>query len=124
MGAAAQEATSRGAGSGERLVEATVETERSEVTSMTEPAGLLIELPGGGRVRVESPMQLRLAAELLGLMAQGMNQNHSARSGSMPRRRQFSMMTVTTCLHPGRYTKSRNAERKATVGFVVHKLST
>jgi hypothetical protein len=33
-------------------------------------AGLLIELPGGGRIRVESPLQLRLAAELLGMMAQ------------------------------------------------------
>jgi hypothetical protein len=33
-------------------------------------AGLLIELPGGGRVRVESPLQLRLAAELLSMMAQ------------------------------------------------------
>jgi hypothetical protein len=32
--------------------------------------GLLIELPGGGRVLVESPMQVRLAAELLGMMAQ------------------------------------------------------
>ena len=38
-------------------------------------AGLLIEFPGGGRVRVESPLQLRLAAELLSMMAAGMNQN-------------------------------------------------
>jgi len=57
-----------------RLVEATVETERPEVTSMAEVAGLLIELPGGGRVRVESPIQLRLAAELLSMMARGMNE--------------------------------------------------
>jgi hypothetical protein len=34
---------------------------------MVEAAGLLIELPGGGQVRVESPIQLRLAAELLSL---------------------------------------------------------
>ena len=56
-----------------RLVEATVENERSETTSMAETAGLLIELPGGGRVSVESPMQLRLVAELLMLMAQERN---------------------------------------------------
>ena len=62
-----------------RLVEATVDTERPEVTSMAESVGLLIELPGGGRVRVESPMQLRLAAELLSMMAQGMNQSGSLR---------------------------------------------
>ena len=35
--------------------------------------GLVIELPGGGRVRVESPLQLRLAAELLSMMAQSSN---------------------------------------------------
>jgi hypothetical protein len=35
--------------------------------------GLVIELPGGGRVRVESPLQLRLAAELLTMMAQSSN---------------------------------------------------
>jgi hypothetical protein len=35
--------------------------------------GLVIELPGGGRVRVESPLQLRLAAELLTMMAQNSN---------------------------------------------------
>ena len=37
------------------------------------PGGLVIELPGGGRVRVESPLQLRLAAELLTMMAQSGN---------------------------------------------------
>ena len=57
-----------------RLIEATVEDRRTESGSMPEPAGLLIELPGGGRVRVESPLQLRLAAELLTMIAQGMNQ--------------------------------------------------
>jgi DNA-binding transcriptional regulator/RsmH inhibitor MraZ len=37
------------------------------------PGGLVIELPGGGRVRVDSPLQLRLAAELLTMMAQSGN---------------------------------------------------
>jgi hypothetical protein len=32
--------------------------------------GLALELPGGGRTRVESPLQLRLAAELLRLLEQ------------------------------------------------------
>jgi hypothetical protein len=58
-----------------RLVEATVETERPEAAPLPQVAGLLVELPCGGRLRVESPMQLRLAAELLSLMAQGKNQN-------------------------------------------------
>jgi hypothetical protein len=59
-----------------RLIEATVEgATRTETGSMADAGGLVIELPGGGRVRVESPMQLRLAAELLSMMAAGMNQN-------------------------------------------------
>lgn len=58
-----------------QLVEATVEAERPEAASFPQSAGLLIELPGGSRLGVESPMQLRLAAELLSLMTQGMNQN-------------------------------------------------
>lgn len=58
-----------------RLIEATVEDRRTDSASLPEPAGLLIELPGGGRLRVESPLQLRLAAELLTMIAQGMNQN-------------------------------------------------
>ena len=32
-------------------------------------AGLSLELPGGARTMLESPLQLRLAAELLGLLA-------------------------------------------------------
>ena len=32
--------------------------------------GLLLELPGGATLRVEAPGQLRLVAELLGLLAQ------------------------------------------------------
>jgi hypothetical protein len=35
--------------------------------------GLVIELPGGSRVRVDSPLQLRLVAELLTMMAQNSN---------------------------------------------------
>jgi hypothetical protein len=61
------------------LIEATVEERRNDGGSMPEPAGLLIELPGGGRVRVESPLQLRLAAELMSMMAQAMNQNAARR---------------------------------------------
>lgn len=62
-----------------QLVEATVETEAPEASSAQQTTGLLIELPGGSRLRVESPMQLRMAAELLSLMAQGANQNGSRR---------------------------------------------
>jgi DNA-binding transcriptional regulator/RsmH inhibitor MraZ len=47
-----------------RLIEAVMEG------SGNGSCGLVIELPGGGRVRVESPLQLRLAAELLSMMAQ------------------------------------------------------
>jgi len=32
--------------------------------------GLLIELPGGSRMRIESPVQLAMAAELVNLVAQ------------------------------------------------------
>lgn len=32
--------------------------------------GLLIELPGGSRLRVESPVQMQMAAELVALLAQ------------------------------------------------------
>ncbi len=52
-----------------RLLEAMVE-EGGCGCGMMAAAGLLVELPGGGRIRVESPLQLRLAAELLGMMAQ------------------------------------------------------
>jgi hypothetical protein len=62
-----------------RIFEAVVE-ERGATHRMTgSGAGLLIELPGGGRARVESPLQLRLAAELLGMMAQRMNPKDSRR---------------------------------------------
>jgi hypothetical protein len=32
--------------------------------------GLVVELPGGSRLRIESPMQLELAAELVAMIAQ------------------------------------------------------
>ena len=50
-----------------RLIEAVMEGGGSGL------GGLVIELPGGGRVRVDSPLQLRLAAELLTMMAQSSN---------------------------------------------------
>jgi len=50
-----------------RLIEAVMESGGSG------SGGLVIELPGGGRVRVDSPLQLRLAAELLTMMAQSSN---------------------------------------------------
>ena len=37
--------------------------------------GLLVEMPGGSRMRVESPVQLAMAAELVGLIAR----HHSGR---------------------------------------------
>ncbi len=59
--------TAEVAGSGPvRLFEAYVPS-----TAASGRAGLLIELPGGGRIEVESPVQLRLAAELLSLLGHG-----------------------------------------------------
>jgi len=56
------------------LVEAVVESEpmRQPRPALPAPAeaGLLIELAGGGRMRVETPVQLRMAAELLAMMSQ------------------------------------------------------
>ncbi len=49
-----------------RLFEAIAEPGRSAHGS----GGLLIELACGGRMTVESPVQLRLAAELLGMLGQ------------------------------------------------------
>ena len=59
------------AGSGEvRLLEAVVENGGAMESAVgASVGGLLIELPGGSRMRVETPMQLRLAAELLLMMA-------------------------------------------------------
>ena len=54
-----------------RLLEAMVE---GDGNGMAAAEGLLVELPGGGRIHIHSPLQLRLAAELLGMMARGMSE--------------------------------------------------
>ena len=51
-----------------RLLEAVVE--EPAVRASGNGAGLLIELPGGGRLTVLSPAHLAMAAELLALLAQ------------------------------------------------------
>ena len=43
----------------------------AEVAGNGRAAGLLVELPGGGRMHVESPLQVQLAAELLRLLNTG-----------------------------------------------------
>jgi len=62
-----------GAGS-VRLFEAVVESGKEPIRPPALPAasmsGLVIELAGGGRMKVESPVQLRMAAELLAMIAQ------------------------------------------------------
>jgi hypothetical protein len=52
-----------------RLVEAVVEGGAGEVRQRTEVAGLVVELPGGSRMLVGSPLQLHLAAQLVSLIA-------------------------------------------------------
>jgi hypothetical protein len=51
-----------------RLLEAVVEDHATRAVG--NGAGLLIELPGGGRLVVPSPAHLAMAAELLALLAQ------------------------------------------------------
>jgi hypothetical protein len=54
-----------------RLFEALVEgVPAASPSAPSSAAGLLIELPGGSRVRIDSPGQLEMAAELVSLMAQ------------------------------------------------------
>ena len=60
-----------------RLFEAVVESGGEARGSTSVPAlpgssvgGLLIELPGGSRMHIETPVQLQMAAELLALIAQ------------------------------------------------------
>jgi len=43
----------------------------AEVAGNGRGAGLLVELPGGGRIHLESPLQVQLAAELLRLLNSG-----------------------------------------------------
>lgn len=53
-----------------RLFEAVVESERTTKRETLGAAGLLVELPGGSRIRIESPVQMQMAAELVALLAQ------------------------------------------------------
>lgn len=53
-----------------RLFEALVEGGHAGGREAVGGQGLLIELPGGSRLVVESPVQLQMAAELLALIAQ------------------------------------------------------
>jgi len=53
-----------------RLFEALVEGSPCRAEPSGTMAGLVVELPGGSRLRVESPVQLRLAAELVSMIAQ------------------------------------------------------
>jgi transposase-like protein len=52
-----------------RLLEAVVDCGRTEQSAAC-AQGLLIELPGGSRMLVGSPVQLQMAAELVALVAQ------------------------------------------------------
>ena len=53
-----------------RLFEALVEGHHAAEREPAGSRGLLIELPGGSRLVVESPVQLQMAAELVALIAQ------------------------------------------------------
>ena len=53
-----------------RLSEAMVEGNPCGSRAAVVVEGLVIELPGGSRMRIESPMQLQMAAELVALIAQ------------------------------------------------------
>lgn len=53
-----------------RLFEALVEGGSRANQPSASSEGLLIELPGGSRMRIESPVQLEMAAELVALIAQ------------------------------------------------------
>jgi hypothetical protein len=53
-----------------RLFEAVVEGDSAAGRETMGARGLLIELPGGSRMLIESPVQLQMAAELVALIAQ------------------------------------------------------
>ena len=53
-----------------RLFEALVEGHHAAERGAASARGLLVELPGGSRLVVESPVQLQMAAELVALIAQ------------------------------------------------------
>jgi hypothetical protein len=65
-----REAEAGVAGASVHLLEAIVE-EGGECRGRVQGIGLLLELPGGCRLRVETPMQLAMAAELIKLVALG-----------------------------------------------------
>lgn len=66
--AGAEQAVARGAGV--RLLEAVVEGGERGARERAGMEGLRIELPGGGRLLIDSPVQLPMAAELLALLGQ------------------------------------------------------
>jgi hypothetical protein len=53
-----------------RLFEALVENGAAAGREPMGARGLLVELPGGSRLTIESPVQLPMAAELVALIAQ------------------------------------------------------
>ena len=53
-----------------RLFEALLDGTTRAPAAATIAEGLMIELPGGSRMRIESPVQLEMAAELLTMIAQ------------------------------------------------------
>lgn len=53
-----------------RLFEALLDGAPRSPVASTAVEGLLIELPGGSRLRIESPVQLEMAAELVAMIAQ------------------------------------------------------
>jgi hypothetical protein len=53
-----------------RLFEALVEGEREVERKPVGARGLVVQLPGGSRILIDSPAQLQMAAELVGLIAQ------------------------------------------------------
>ena len=53
-----------------QLLEAVVERGVPSEERGSSVGGLLIELPGGSRLRVESPVQMQMAVELVALLAQ------------------------------------------------------
>ena len=53
-----------------RLWEAVLEGGGGEARQFADAPGLVVEMPGGSRMRIESPVQLQMAAELVTLVAQ------------------------------------------------------
>lgn len=53
-----------------RLFEAVVAGDNAAQHGALGAHGLVVELPGGSRMRIESPVQMQMAAELVALLAQ------------------------------------------------------